>query len=88
MRILIIERISTPSGPADGHQGSTPTESWGSRGLAGLTRTNGPCAAEFAQKLGGTTKRPLDKGFTVERVTGIEPAWPAWKAAVTVRTSA
>jgi hypothetical protein len=22
----------------------------------------------------------LRKGFSVERVTGIEPAWPAWKA--------
>jgi hypothetical protein len=23
------------------------------------------------------------KGFSVERVTGIEPAWPAWKASET-----
>jgi hypothetical protein len=28
----------------------------------------------------GARKSLLCKGFSVERVTGIEPAWPAWKA--------
>ena len=29
-------------------------------------------------------RKPLhSKGFSVERVTGIEPAWPAWKASGT-----
>ena len=28
-------------------------------------------------------KTLLCKGFSVERVTGIEPAWPAWKASGT-----
>jgi hypothetical protein len=27
-----------------------------------------------------TEKTPAEQGFCVERVTGIEPAWPAWKA--------
>ena len=46
---------------------------------------NGPLmardAADFAAsaRLGGTIA-PLTRAFAVERVTGIEPAWPAWKA--------
>ena len=28
----------------------------------------------------GNVKTPAEQGFCVERVTGIEPAWPAWKA--------
>jgi hypothetical protein len=31
----------------------------------------------------GRVKILLCKGFSVERVTGIEPAWPAWKASGT-----
>jgi hypothetical protein len=31
----------------------------------------------------GARKSLLCKGFSVERVTGIEPAWPAWKASGT-----
>src|SRR4051795_2466460 len=33
----------------------------------------------FRTSLGGLTG-PVDMRFYVERVTGIEPAWPAWKA--------
>src|SRR5665213_4634571 len=31
----------------------------------------------------GRRKTLAQKGFLVERVTGIEPAWPAWKASGT-----
>ena len=31
----------------------------------------------------GARKTLLCKGFSVERVTRIEPAWPAWKASGT-----
>ncbi len=36
--------------------------------------------ARFASGLARNRHRPLTCVFDVERVTGIEPAWPAWKA--------
>ena len=50
--------------------------------------TYGPARAPWAtfqQQLTTMNGRKslLCKGFSVERVTGIEPAWPAWKASGT-----
>jgi hypothetical protein len=36
--------------------------------------------APSRQILPRNRKTPAEQGFCVERVTGIEPAWPAWKA--------
>ena len=51
----------------------------GGRGTYGPARDTWP---EFqkTQTAVGAQKALLSKGSSVERVTGIEPAWPAWKA--------
>jgi hypothetical protein len=40
------------------------------------------------RSMAATQKRPLTRAFTAVRVTRIELAWPAWKVAVCVCTSA
>ena len=73
-----LDRIGIASLP-----GSYP--SW--RRGAGVVRTAtlGTHGPRFATDEGPSKceKTLLCKGFSVERVTGIEPAWPAWKASGT-----
>ena len=72
------------SGPA--HRRRAPGRVRGRPRRARLTVQGTSGARRHREKVRGNVKiratKPLTCGGTRERVTGIEPAWPAWKAAL------